>query len=188
MKKQTEKLVLAISAGVCHGKTLSAKHLIRLFYNDPAWKVYRIYQVRKGKLDPVVDLANFNVDNYLSRQGDCFVLFARKGEDSPVLAINTMGDKWCDLLEHFYYKVVLPLTDIRVIVGACHSSFTAKGVLCHLKDIAQRIDAKLITTSPYYKMYPELPHTGHKGPVPNDVVALNELYAEQQKAFYERYV
>ena len=187
MKQQTEKLVLAISAGICHGKTLSAKHLIRLFYNDPAWKVYHIYQLRKGKLDPVVDLAHFNVDNYLSRQGDCFVLFARKGDDRPVLAINTMGDIWNEPLKQ-YYEEVLSLTDIRVIVGACHSSFTANGVLCHLKDIANQMGAILITTSPYYKMYPELPHTGHKGPVPNDVVALNELYAEQQKAFIERYV
>lgn len=188
MNKQKKKLVLAISAGGCHGKTCCAKQLIGLLYHDSAWELFRVYQVKKYHLEPVKDLATFDVNAYLNRRGDCFVLFSKKGEGKPVLAINTMGDKWDDLLYQFYYKEVLVLADIQVIVGACHTKSSPNSVLFHLMDIAQHLDAILITTSPYFKMYPALPSKGHQGPIPNDVVALNEQYAEQQKAFIEKYV
>lgn len=143
MTKDTDKLLIAISATANHGKTTTGKQLIRNMASDQAfngrYSNYRVWKLGKRKT-AIPDLLKDGTGDW--------VAFYYDTEDcaNPIVAVVTGGDGWSSELEAVY-KHVFSSDSIKIVVGACRPN---NNVHTHLLDYAKEKHFLMVETSPIY--------------------------------------
>lgn len=143
MTKDSENLLIAISAVANHGKTKTGKQLIRDLASDTVFKrlcpYHQVWKLGKRK-DPVPDLSKDGL-------GDWVAYFSDKAEcAAPIVAVVTGGDYWSPVLEKTY-KNVFSYGSAKIVVGTCRPH---NNVHEHLLEMAERNHFLMVETSSFY--------------------------------------